>query len=190
MIHIAVFVSGNGTNCENLIRHFRQSPKAQVTLVVSNRAEAKAVVRARNLGVATCILSKSELQSHAHALGMLQAHGIDVIVLAGFLLMVPSFLIEAYPRRIINIHPALLPKYGGKGMYGIHVHRAVKAAREHESGITVHHVSNECDGGEIIAQFRTSLSPNDTPDDIASKVHLLEMQHYPEIIEKLIDTWA
>jgi phosphoribosylglycinamide formyltransferase-1 len=116
---------------------------------------------------------------------MRQYH-IDFIVLAGFLLMVPGFLIDAYDHRMLNIHPALLPKYGGKGMYGMHVHEAVKAAGEKETGMTVHWVSRVCDGGEIIAQFSTPLSPDDTPDDIAAKEHILEQQHFPKVIEEVI----
>ena len=118
---------------------------------------------------------------------LLSEHHIDFIVLAGFLPLVPDFLIEAFPRRIINIHPALLPKFGGKGMWGHHVHEAVKAAGETETGMTVHYVTPVCDGGEIIAQFRTPLSPDDTPDDIAAKEHILEMEHFPAVVEKVLE---
>ena len=118
---------------------------------------------------------------------LLSEHHIDFIVLAGFLPLVPDFLIEAFPRRIINIHPALLPKFGGKGMWGHHVHEAVKAAGETETGMTVHYVTPVCDSGEIIAQFRTPLSPDDTPDDIAAKEHILEMEHFPAVVEKVLE---
>ena len=117
---------------------------------------------------------------------LLAQYDIDFIVLAGFLLMIPDFLVQAYEHRMINLHPALLPKYGGKGMYGHHVHEAVKAAGETETGMTVHWVSNVCDGGEIIAQFRTAISPEDTPDDIAEKEHILEMEHFPKVIEQIL----
>lgn len=113
-------------------------------------------------------------------------HRIDFIVLAGFLLMIPDWLIAAYQRRIINLHPALLPKFGGIGMYGHHVHEAVRKANETETGMTVHWVSNVCDGGEIIAQFRTPITPDDTPDDIADKEHILEMEHFPQVIEAVL----
>ena len=118
---------------------------------------------------------------------LLQAHHIDFIVLAGFLPLIPNFLVDAYPHRIINIHPALLPKYGGKGMWGRHVHEAVKEAGETETGMTVHYVTPICDSGEIIAQYRVALSPDDTVDDIAEKEHLLEMEHYPRIVEQVIN---
>lgn len=190
MKNLAVFASGNGSNCENLIRHFSKSDLVRVKLVVCNRPEAKVLVRAKSLGVPTALVTKAELQSAEQTLALLREHGIDFIVLAGFLLMVPDYLIAAYPRRIVNIHPALLPKYGGQGMYGHHVHEAVKAAGETETGITIHYVSEVCDGGEIIAQFRTPVAPDDTPDDIARKVHRLEMRHFAETVEELIETQA
>lgn len=183
---ICIFVSGNGTNCENIIRYFRGNAHISVALVVSNRADAQALVRAQRLGVATAVVSKAELNDASRLLPLLSGHGINFIVLAGFLLVVPAFLIEAYPHRIINLHPALLPKFGGKGMWGHHVHEAVKAAGETETGMTVHWVSQEVDGGQIIAQFRTPISPDDTADDIAAKEHELEMQHFPQVIEQVI----
>lgn len=186
MTNIAIFVSGSGTNCENIIRHFSASPTARVALVVSNRADAYALVRAERLGVPRCVLPRRAWDDAGRVLGLLSDHGVDFIVLAGYLLMVPDYLIEAFPRRIVNIHPALLPKYGGKGMWGHHVHEAVAANHEAETGITVHFVSPVCDGGEIIAQFRTPLSPSDTPDDIAAKVHVLEQAHFPQVIERTI----
>jgi phosphoribosylglycinamide formyltransferase-1 len=131
-------------------------------------------------------VSKAELNDAAVMLPLLRRYDIQFIVLAGFLPLIPDFLVEAYPRRIVNIHPSLLPKYGGKGMWGHHVHEAVKAAGETETGMTVHWVSSVCDGGEIIAQYRVALSPNDTPDDIAAKEHVLEMTYYPQVIENLV----
>ena len=184
--HIAIFVSGSGTNCENIIRYFAGHADTDVTLVVSNKADAYALVRAERLGVPTAIMPKSDFNDEAKLMSLLREHHCDFIVLAGFLLMVPDFLLRAFPRRIVNIHPSLLPKYGGKGMWGHHVHEAVKAAGETETGITVHYVSEVCDGGEIIAQFHTPLSPTDTPDDIAAKVHLLEQAHFPAVIEEVI----
>ena len=186
MKNIAIFVSGSGTNCENIIRHFSDHQQVNIALVLSNRADAYALVRAQRLGVPTAVVSKSEFNDEKKMNSLLDSYHINFIVLAGFLLMVPSFLIRRYDHRMLNIHPALLPKHGGKGMYGHHVHEAVKAAGDTETGMTVHWVSDVCDGGEIIAQFSTPLSPDDTPDDIAHKEHLLEMEHFPKVIEKTI----
>lgn len=186
MKNIAIFVSGSGTNCENIIRHFSGHQQVNIALVLSNRADAYALVRAQRLGVPTAVVSKSEFNDEKKMNSLLDSYHIDFIVLAGFLLMVPSFLIRRYNHHMLNIHPALLPKHGGKGMYGHHVHEAVKAAGDTETGMTVHWVSDVCDGGEIIAQFSTPLSPDDTPDDIANKEHLLEMEHFPKVIEKTI----
>ena len=186
MKNIAIFVSGSGTNCENIIRYFKDHQDIKISLVLSNRTDAYALVRAQRLGVPTATVTKAEFNDEQKMISLLKSYHIDFIVLAGFLLMVPSFLIRQYNNRIINIHPALLPKHGGKGMYGHHVHEAVKAAGDTETGMTVHWVSDICDGGEIIAQFSTPLSPDDTPDDIAHKEHLLEMEHFPKVIEKVI----
>ena len=195
MIKIAVFISGSGSNCEQLIRHFNTNPEgkekgAQVALVVSNRTDAYGLVRAERLGVPTVVVRKAELAQPEVVLPLLQQYDIQFIVLAGFLPMVPDYLIEAFPRRIINLHPALLPKFGGKGMWGHHVHEAVKAAGETETGMTVHYVTPVCDGGEIIAQFRTSLSPDDTVDDIAEKEHQLEMKYFPGVVEQILQAYS
>ncbi len=185
-VNIAIFVSGSGTNCENLIRCFKDSERVRCALVVSNKADAYALVRATNLGVPTAVAPKAQLNDADFMMPLLRQYGIDFIVLAGFLPLVPDFLIDAYPRRIVNIHPALLPKYGGKGMWGHHVHEAVKAAGEAETGMTVHWVTPVCDGGEIIAQYRCALSPDDTVDDIAEKEHLLEMKYFPQVVEQVL----
>ena len=186
MKNIVIFVSGSGTNCENIIRYFKDHQDIKISLVLSNRTDAYALVRAQRLGVPTATVTKAEFNDEQKMISLLKSYHIDFIVLAGFLLMVPSFLIRQYNNRMINIHPALLPKHGGKGMYGHHVHEAVKAAGDTETGMTVHWVSDVCDGGEIIAQFSTPLSPDDTPDDIAHKEHLLEMEHFPKVIENVI----
>lgn len=186
MINLAIFVSGGGTNCENIIRYFEGSDQVNIALVISNRSDAYALVRAERLKVKSMVIGKQKLNDEAFLMGVMREHQIDFIVLAGFLLMVPNFLIDAYPRRIINIHPALLPEFGGKGMWGHHVHEAVKAAGKTETGMTVHYVSEVCDGGEIIAQFSTPISPNDTPDDIAAKEHVLEMKYFPQVIEEVV----
>lgn len=187
MINIAIFVSGSGTNCENLIRYFKDSERVNCALVVSNKPDALALERAKRLGVPTAVATKPELNDEQVMMPLLQQYDIQFIVLAGFLPLVPNFLVEAFPRRIVNIHPALLPKYGGKGMWGHHVHEAVKAAGETETGMTVHYVTPVCDSGEIIAQYRVALSPDDTADDIARKEHQLEMEHFPHIVEQVID---
>ena len=183
---VAIFVSGTGTNCENIIRYFAGSEVVNIALVVSNKAEAPALEKARRLGVPTEVVSKSQLSDSSFMLPLLREHDIHFIVLAGFLLMIPDYLIAAYPRRIINLHPSLLPKFGGKGMYGHRVHEAVKAAGETETGMTVHYVTGECDGGEIIAQYKTAISPEDTPEDIAAKENLLEMRYYPLVIKQVL----
>ena len=184
-MNIAIFVSGSGTNCENIIRHFQGSESISIKLVVSNRSDAYALERAKRLGVPSAIVTKAKLNDPDVILPLLKEYGIDFIVLAGFLPLIPDFLIDAYPRRIVNIHPALLPKHGGKGMWGHHVHEAVKAAGDTETGITIHYVSPVCDGGEIIAQFSTPVAPDDTPDTIADKVHVLEMAHFPEVLQQI-----
>lgn len=186
MKNIAVFVSGNGSNCENIIRHFASSKDARVSLVLSNRQDAYALTRARKHGISTEVMPKDCFSNRDKILPLLRKYNTDFIVLAGFLLIIPDFLIKEYNRHIINIHPSLLPKFGGKGMYGMNVHRAVKEANEKETGITVHYVNEECDGGEIIAQFRTSLTGNESAEDIAGMVQKLEQAHYPTVIESII----
>ncbi|ATV53526.1 phosphoribosylglycinamide formyltransferase [Prevotella intermedia] len=186
MVNIAIFVSGSGSNCENIIRYFQTNGQVNIALVVSNRADAYALTRAKNLNVPSVVLPKADFNNEEKVLKLMADHRIDFIVLAGFLLMIPDWLIAAYQRRMINLHPALLPKFGGIGMYGHHVHEAVRKANETETGMTVHWVSNVCDGGEIIAQFRTPITPDDTPDDIADKEHILEMEHFPQVIEAVL----
>lgn len=188
-MNIAIFVSGNGTNCENLIRYFEHSNQVNCALVVSNKSEAYALVRAERLGVPTKVVSKEQLHNADVMMPLLQQYGIGFIVLAGFLPLVPDYLVNAFPRRIINIHPALLPKYGGKGMWGHHVHEAVKAAGERETGMTVHYVTPVCDSGEIIAQYRVSINPGDSVDDIAEKEHQLEMKYFPKVVEEVVSSY-
>ena len=186
MVNIAIFVSGSGSNCENIIRYFQTNGQVNIALVVSNRADAYALTRAKNLNVPSVVLPKADFNNEEKVLKLMSDHRIDFIVLAGFLLMIPDWLIAAYQRRMINLHPALLPKFGGIGMYGHNVHEAVRKANETETGMTVHWVSNVCDGGEIIAQFRIPITPDDTPDDIADKEHILEMEHFPQVIEAVL----
>lgn len=183
---IAIFVSGSGSNCENIIQYFTGNDLVNIALVLSNRADAYALTRAEKYHIPTTVMGKKDFNDEQKIMPLLEEYQIDFIVLAGFLLMIPDFLVRAYQRRMINLHPALLPKFGGKGMYGHHVHEAVKAAGETETGMTVHWVSDVCDGGEIIAQFKTAISPDDTPEDIADKEHILEMEHFPQVIEKIL----
>ncbi len=184
-IRLALFVTGGGTNCENIIRYFADKPEVEIPIVVSSRSDAYALVRAERLGVPTTVITRQQLNEDPE-LVLSTVEGCDYIILAGFLPKVPVYLIERFPRRIINIHPALLPKFGGKGMWGHHVHEAVKAAGEKESGITIHFVNQELDEGEHIAQFSTPLLPTDTAEEIADKVHVLEMAHFPQVIEQVI----
>ena len=186
-VNIAIFVSGSGTNCENLIKYFTGSQRINCALVVSNKADALALERAERLDVPTAVTPKAQLNDPNVMLPLMREYHIDFIVLAGFLPLVPTFLIDAFPRKMVNLHPALLPKYGGKGMWGHHVHEAVKAAGETETGMTVHYVTPVCDSGEIIAQYRVALSPEDSADDIAAKEHELEMKYFPRVVSQVID---
>lgn len=184
-IRLAVFVSGGGTNLENIINYFSADEQVEVSMVVSNKADAYALQRAKNHDIPNAVISRKQF-AEDEATVMAAVKNCDFIILAGFLVKVPDYLIDAYPKRIINIHPALLPKYGGKGMYGHHIHEAVKAAGEKETGITIHFVNNELDAGEHIAQFKVALSDEDTADTIAAKIHELEQAHFPKVIESVI----
>ena len=186
-VNIAIFASGGGTNCENIIRYFKDSAEVCTALVVSNKADAPVLRKALKLGVPVQIVTKAELNDETVMMPLLQQYAIDFIVLAGFLPLIPDFLVEAYPRRIVNIHPSLLPKFGGKGMWGHHVHEAVKAAGEKETGMTVHWVTPVCDGGDIIAQYRVALSPEDSAEVISEKEHVREMKYYPLVILRVLN---
>lgn len=178
---IAIFASGSGTNAERVIRHFEDDQEIRVELLLSNKAEAYALVRAKNLGIPTVAFSGEEL-INGHVADLLKRSGITHIVLAGFLKLMPADLIRAYPNRIINIHPALLPKFGGKGMYGARVHEAVRASGVAETGITIHLVNERYDEGRILFQATCPVSAEDTPDTIAAHVHKLEYAHFPRVI--------
>ena len=184
-IRLAVFVSGGGTNLENIINYFSADEQVEVSMVVSNKADAYALQRAKNHDIPNAVISRKQF-AEDEATVMAAVKDCDFIILAGFLVKVPDYLIDAYPKRIINIHPALLPKYGGKGMYGHHIHEAVKAAGEKETGITIHFVNNELDAGEHITQFKVALTDEDTADTIAAKIHELEQAHFPKVIESVI----
>lgn len=179
-------MSGGGTNCERLIEYFKGSEDVNIAVVLSNRADAQALVRARNHGVPAVVMKREDIAKREVMGAFLKECSIDFIVLAGFLVVVPDFLVNEYSGRMINLHPALLPRHGGPGMYGHHVHEAVKACGETETGMTVHWVSNEVDGGRIIAQFRTVVELSDTPEEIAGKEHELEMAWFPKVVEQTI----
>lgn len=185
MINIAIFASGSGSNAENIAAYFRDSDPVRVSLIISNRRDAYVHTRAKRLGIPSCTFSRDEFANGGAVLESLRRYNIDLIVLAGFLLKVSQPLLDAYPRRIVNIHPALLPRYGGKGMYGERVHQAVVDAGEKESGITIHYVNEHYDEGDIIFKARCGLLPDDTTDDVAEKVHALEYAHFPRVVASL-----
>lgn len=187
---IAVFASGTGTNAEKLIEYFENSPLARVVLVVSNKKDAGVLKIAEKNEVPTLVIDRKRFTDGDAYLPELQEAGINFIALAGFLWKLPQALISAYPRRIVNIHPALLPKYGGKGMYGSYVHAAVLSAGETQSGITIHYVDEHYDNGDIIFQTACPVLRTDKAEDIANRIHLLEHIHYPQVIEELLEKLA
>lgn len=189
MKNIAIFASGSGSNAENIIRYFQKNDSIRVSLVLSNKSDAYVLERADRLKVPCNVFPKEEWMAGDEVLSVLQKHHIDFIVLAGFLVRVPDLLLHAYPDKIINIHPALLPKYGGKGMYGDRVHEAVVAAGEKESGITIHYINEYYDEGSTIFQATCPVLPSDSPEDVAQKVHALEYKHFPKIIEQVLDKY-
>ena len=186
MKNLAIFASGSGTNAENLIRYFNQKECGRVVLVVSNKADAPVLERASRLGVPTVVCTRTELAETDHIPTLLHERKVDFVVLAGFLLRIPDNLLQAYPGRIVNIHPALLPKFGGKGMYGDKVHEAVVAAGETTTGITIHAVDAHYDEGDVLFQASCPVLPSDTPQEVAQKVHALEYKYYPVVVEQLL----
>jgi len=184
MKRIAIFASGSGSNAENIINYFQDNKKAEVVLVLSNNPKAQVLDRASRLGVPNMVFNKQQLNDSKWAIENLK--DLDLIVLAGFLWKFPDHLLKAFPNKVINIHPALLPKYGGKGMYGMHVHSAVVENKEEESGITIHYVNEHYDEGAIIFQAKCKVNRTDTPSDVAAKIHDLEMKHFPEVIQQTL----
>ena len=185
MKKISIFVSGNGTNLQRIAEYFQNNPDVEIVNVVCNNPKAYAIERAKNLRIPVRMVTRQAFKSPEFTEEM-AALDLDLIVLAGFLWKIPSGLIEAYPNKIINIHPALLPKYGGKGFYGEHVHEAVVAAKEAFSGITIHYVNENYDDGAIIFQARVALEEGETPDSLAAKIHGLEQEHFPVVIAHLL----
>lgn len=183
---IAIFASGNGSNAENIARYFQEQKTATVDLIVSNNNNAFVIERAAKLKIDSRVITRGDFKQTKNLLALLQEKKIDFIVLAGFLWLIPTNLILAYPKKIMNIHPALLPKYGGKGMYGDYVHQAVSDAGETESGISIHFVNQAFDEGDIIFQKTVTIKTGENPDKIAKKVQALEYKYFPQIIEKVI----
>ncbi|MDR3252179.1 MAG: phosphoribosylglycinamide formyltransferase [Tannerella sp.] len=186
MKKIALFASGSGTNAENIIRYFEGNADVEVALVVSNKSEAFVHERAQRLGVPSVTHTNAEFRESMSVLYTLNNFGIDFVALAGFMYLLPPAIIDTYRNRIVNIHPSLLPKYGGKGMYGHHVHEAVVAAGEKQSGITIHYVDKHYDEGDIVFQAKCEVLPTDTPADVERKIHQLEYLHYPRVIESIL----
>lgn len=184
---IALFASGSGSNAENIIRYFSKKTDFEFPLIVSNKSDAYVHERAKKLGIPSFTFSKDEFEKGINILSLLDKYKVDYIVLAGFLLKISTPFLQAFPDRIINIHPALLPKFGGKGMYGHHVHQAVVDAKETVSGITIHYVNQNYDEGNIIFQATCPVLPDDTPDMVAEKVHALEYEHFPGVIEEVFN---
>ncbi|MCD8269684.1 MAG: phosphoribosylglycinamide formyltransferase [Parabacteroides sp.] len=186
MKNVAIFASGSGTNAENIGRYFSKSETIKVAVVLSNNKYVGVHARVNKLAIPSFVFSRDEFVEGTAVLAKLAEYQIDLIVLAGFMNKISDALLKAYPGKIINIHPALLPKHGGKGMYGIHVHEAVVAAGDKESGITIHYINENYDEGDIIFQAKCDVLPTDTPEDIATKVHALEYAHYPHVIEEVL----
>ncbi|HEX5167691.1 MAG TPA: phosphoribosylglycinamide formyltransferase [Cyclobacteriaceae bacterium] len=184
--HIAILASGSGTNAEEIMKFFRDHPNADVSVLLSNNPKAFALQRAEKYNVPTHVFNREQFSSPMHILEILSKHEVTHLVLAGFLWLIPDYLIKSFPKKIINIHPALLPKFGGKGMYGTNIHEAIRASGEKETGITIHEVNEHYDDGEILFQAKCPIEKDETPDQIADKVHQLEYQHYPRVIESWI----
>lgn len=183
---IVIFASGSGTNAENIIKYFKNSGKAEVEAVFSNKRGAKVLKRAHDLKVKALHFDRDALYNSNEILNLLKDIKPDLIVLAGFLWIFPDNILKDFHNKVINLHPALLPKYGGKGMYGMNVHRAVVEKKEVETGISIHYVNDKYDEGKIIFQATTPVEPTDTAEDIAEKIHQLEYEHFPKVIENLL----
>lgn len=185
---IAILASGSGSNAENIANYFKGSDYAEVSFIIANTPDAYVIERAKRLDIEYAVVTKAQFMEADSIIDMLKERDIDFVVLAGFLLLVPAKLIQAYPGRIVNIHPALLPKHGGKGMYGDRVHKAVVESGDTESGITIHLIDEQYDKGTTFFQAKCPVLPTDTPDDVATKVHALEYEHFPHVIEEILYT--
>lgn len=185
-INIAILASGNGSNAENMVRYFEDHNRIDVSLIITNNPSAFVISRAERLNIPCKVIRKKDWQNEALVKPVLEQYHVRFIVLSGYLLLLPSWLVAMYPERIINIHPALLPKFGGKGMYGLSVHEAVLNAQEKKSGITIHFVNNEYDKGDIIFQKECEVLKSDTPETLQNRIHQLEYEYFPKITEKII----
>ncbi len=185
-VQLAIFASGNGTNAQQIAEYFSDNPKVNINVIIYNKKDAYVAVRAEKLNIESRYFNRRDFMETDNVLSFLQQRGVDYLILAGFLLLVPENLLKAFPDKIINIHPALLPKYGGKGMYGHHVHEAVVTNHEPVTGITIHIVDHRYDCGTTLFQARCAVSPTDTPDDVAAKIHLLEKEYFPRVIESVV----
>ena len=185
MKRIVIFASGSGTNAENIIRYFQKSNVANVVRVLSNKKDAKVLERSNSLNVSYMYFSRNDFYDSDKVLNLLIEEA-DFIVLAGFLWRVPENIIKLFSKKIVNIHPALLPKYGGKGMYGMHIHNTVIANKEKETGITIHYVNEHYDEGAVILQKKVGVDESDTPEIIAKKIHQLEYKYFPKVIEEIL----
>ena len=186
MKRIAIFASGSGSNAENIARYFKDNTNIEISLILSNKKDAYVLERAKLFKIPTVIFTKSEFFDSDNVINILKEYKIDLIVLSGFLLLIHKNLIESFPNAIVNIHPALLPKYGGKGMYGMNVHKAVIENGDKKSGISIHFVNEQYDDGEIIFQAHCDVKEDDTPESLAERIHDLEYEHFPRVIEKLL----
>lgn len=186
MVNIAIFASGSGSNAENISNYFKGREGVSIRLIISNKEDAFVHKRAEVLGIKSITFPKESFENTNLVIDCLRENQIDFIVLAGFLLKIPQNIIDAYPQKIVNIHPALLPKFGGKGMYGDNVHKAVVAAGESESGITIHYINENYDEGNVIFQAKCEVLPDDTYNDVAEKVHQLEYLHFPQVIDAVL----
>ncbi len=184
--NIAIFASGSGTNAEAIARYFTNSNEVSVSIILSNNPNAYVLQRAEKFGIPTFVFNRAQLYKEKTVLLILVDGSIDFIVLAGFMWLIPGNILKSFKNKIINIHPALLPNYGGKGMYGHHVHEAISRAGDTETGITIHFVNKEYDRGEIIFQIKCKIEPHENPDKIAEKIHLLEHEYYPKAIEQTL----
>lgn len=186
MKRIAIFASGNGSNAESLVKYFTGNADVEIYLILTNNAKAGVIERAKNLGVKSVVFNRQDFVENANVDSLLRYHKIDFIILAGFLWLIPDFMINNFPNKIVNIHPALLPKYGGKGMFGMNVHNAVINAGEKKSGISIHYVNSKYDKGQIIFQTTVEIENDETAETLAAKIHKLEHKHFPLIIERTL----
>ncbi|TXB64684.1 phosphoribosylglycinamide formyltransferase [Vicingus serpentipes] len=187
---IAVFASGSGSNAENIFNYFKNNDKVTISLILTNNPTAGVIERANRLNIPFVVFDKNAFKNTNEIVKLLQENNIDLVVLAGFLWLIPENLIEAFPNKIVNIHPALLPKYGGKGMFGDNVHKAVVEHKETETGITIHFVNQHYDEGKVIFQAKCKVLPTDTFEEVASKIHALEYEHFPKVIADLLLTFS